>query len=83
LAQLSKRKQVFSITHLAQSAAFADTHIKIFKTSKDQRTFTMAKILTPDEHIEEIARMISGDKITQSALSHAHNLISASRVQRQ
>jgi DNA repair protein RecN (Recombination protein N) len=79
LQDLSKQKQVFSITHLAQVAAFADTHIKIYKDDKDARTFTKAQTLSQDEHIEEIARMISGQQITKAALDHAKNLIENSK----
>ncbi|MDR3256088.1 MAG: DNA repair protein RecN [Endomicrobium sp.] len=74
LAELSKSKQVFSITHLAQVAAFTRTHIKIYKEIKNSRTYTKAKLLTESEHIEEIARMISGEKITKSALELAKDL---------
>ena len=56
-------------------AALAQTHIKIFKETENSRTFTKAKILSQQEHIEEIARMISGEKITKTALEHASNLI--------
>ncbi|MDR2860323.1 MAG: DNA repair protein RecN [Elusimicrobiota bacterium] len=79
LEKLSKQKQVFSITHLAQAAAFADTHIKIYKDVEDSRTFTRAKTLSQEEHIEEIARMISGEQITQSALEHAKSLIQSAK----
>lgn len=75
LFELSSKKQVFSITHLAQVAAFAKTHIKIYKETENLRTFTKAKVLTENEHIEEIARMISGEKITSSAIEHAKDLI--------
>ncbi|GHT69701.1 DNA repair protein RecN [Endomicrobiia bacterium] len=78
LAELSEKKQVFSITHLAQVAAFAKTHIKIYKETKKLRTYTKAKVLSEIEHIEEIARMISGEKITKAALQHAENLVAAS-----
>ncbi|MDR2191776.1 MAG: DNA repair protein RecN [Endomicrobium sp.] len=75
LAQLSNKKQVFLITHLAQSAAFAKTHIKVFKETKNSRVYAKAEILTEKEHIEEIARMVSGQKITKSAIEHAKELI--------
>jgi DNA repair protein RecN (Recombination protein N) len=75
LAELAKSKQIFSITHLAQVAAFAKTHIKIYKEIENSRTYTKAKMLNEEEHIEEIARMISGEKITKSALEHARNLV--------
>jgi len=75
IAELAQKKQVFSITHLAQVAAFAETHIKIYKEIENSRTFTKAKTLSESEHIEEIARMISGENITKSALDHAKSLI--------
>ncbi|MDR3112096.1 MAG: DNA repair protein RecN [Elusimicrobiota bacterium] len=75
LWQLAKSKQVFSITHLAQAAAFAKTHIKIYKETEGARTFSKAKILSQDEHIEEIARMISGEQITKAAIEHAKDLV--------
>ncbi|MDR2709436.1 MAG: DNA repair protein RecN, partial [Elusimicrobiota bacterium] len=71
LAELSRQKQVFSVTHLAQSVAFCDTHIKIFKEIVDGRAISYAKVLTPQESVAEIARMISGQEISDSALSHA------------
>lgn len=78
LRELSTNKQVFSITHLAQVAAFAKTHIKIYKETSDSRTYTKAKLLSENEHAEEIARMISGEKITKAALEHAKDLIKTS-----
>ncbi|AKL97429.1 DNA repair protein RecN [Endomicrobium proavitum] len=75
LKELSKNKQLFAITHLAQVAAFAKTHIKIYKETENERTYTKARILSENEHIEEIARMISGEKITPAAIEHAKQLI--------
>jgi DNA repair protein RecN (Recombination protein N) len=80
LAKLAKRKQVFSITHLAQVASFAKAHVKIYKEIKNSRTYTKAKVLTESEHIEEIARMVSGEKISKTALDHAKNLINNSQA---
>ncbi|MDR1196423.1 MAG: DNA repair protein RecN [Endomicrobium sp.] len=78
LKALAENKQVFSITHLAQVAAFAKTHIKIYKEILDSRTHTKAKTLSEDEHAQEIARMISGEKITKAAIEHAKDLINNS-----
>ncbi|MDR2351071.1 MAG: DNA repair protein RecN [Endomicrobium sp.] len=80
LAELAKRKQVISITHLAQVACFAKTHIKIYKEIEKSRTYTRAKVLKEYEHIEEIARMVSGEKISKTALDHARNLITNSQL---
>jgi DNA repair protein RecN (Recombination protein N) len=78
LFELSTKKQVFAITHLAQVSAFAKTHIKIYKEIEKSRTYTKAIVLNNEEHIEEVARMISGKNITDSALKHAKALISSS-----
>ncbi|MGE4384305.1 MAG: DNA repair protein RecN [Endomicrobiaceae bacterium] len=75
LKNLSKNKQIISISHLAQIASNADTHIKIYKEIKDGRNVTKAKILNSKEHIEEIAKIISGEKITEYAIKHAEELI--------
>jgi DNA repair protein RecN (Recombination protein N) len=80
LAELAKKKQVFSITHLAQVASFGKTHVKIYKEIENSRTYTRAKVLKESEHIEEIARMISGEKISKTALEHAKNLINNSQT---
>ncbi|MDR3307060.1 MAG: DNA repair protein RecN [Endomicrobium sp.] len=80
LAELAKRKQVFSITHLAQVASFAQTHIKIYKEIENLRTYARAKVLKESEHIEEIARMVSGEKISKTALDHARDLIVNSKA---
>lgn len=80
LAELAANKQVLSITHLAQVAAFAKTHIKIFKETVMERTYTKAKVLSENERIEEIARMISGEKISGAAVEHAKNLIKTSSI---
>jgi DNA repair protein RecN (Recombination protein N) len=78
LYELARRKQVFSVTHLPQVAAFAETHIKIYKETENSRTYTKAKMLIELEHIEEIARMISGEKTTKVAMEHAKDLVAAS-----
>ncbi|MDR0723584.1 MAG: DNA repair protein RecN, partial [Endomicrobium sp.] len=78
LFELSGKKQVFAITHLAQVAAFAQTHIKIYKEIEKSRTYTKAVVLNKEEHIKEVARMISGKNITDFALQHAKELISSS-----
>ncbi|MDR3124727.1 MAG: DNA repair protein RecN [Endomicrobium sp.] len=78
LFELSTKKQVFAITHLAQVSAFAQTHIKIYKEIEKSRTYTKAVMLSQEEHIKEVARMISGKNVTDSALEHARDLILSS-----
>jgi DNA repair protein RecN (Recombination protein N) len=82
LFELSTKKQVFAITHLAQVSAFAQTHIKIYKEIEKSRTYTKAVMLSQEEHIKEVARMISGKNITDSALEHARDLILSSSQSR-
>ncbi len=75
LKQISKDKQVISISHLAQIAANAKNHLKIYKETVNNRTTTHAKLLNNTEHIEEVANIISGQTITKNALKHAKELI--------
>lgn len=75
LKKLSANKQIISISHLAQIASNSDNHIKIYKETKNDRNITKAKILNQDEHIEEIAKIISGEKITEHALKHAKEMV--------
>jgi DNA repair protein RecN (Recombination protein N) len=83
LFELSTKKQVFAITHLAQVTAFAQTHIKIYKEIEKSRTYTKAVVLDKEEHIKEVARMISGKNITDFALKHARELILSSNNKEQ
>ena len=75
LKQISKDKQVISISHLAQIASNANNHLKIFKETANNRTTTHAKLLNKQEHIEEVANIISGATITKNAIKHAQELI--------
>jgi len=75
LKQISKDKQVISISHLAQIASNANNHLKIFKETANNRTTTHAKLLNKQEHIEEVANIISGATVTKNAIKHAQELI--------
>ena len=79
LKELSRTHQIFCITHLAQIAAFADTHFYVTKKTDTNRTYTEVKILKNDERINEIARMLSGEKITAVSIEHAKELISETK----
>ena len=79
LKTLSKRQQVVCITHLPQIAAFADQHFVIEKADKDGRTRTSIRRMEEDEREREVARMLSGAKLTETSLEHARNLLSSSR----
>lgn len=75
LKEVSKKHQVFCITHLPQIAAFADKHFFVSKRLTASRTVTEIKELTGDERISEIARMLGGIKITNTTKSHAKEML--------
>jgi DNA repair protein RecN (Recombination protein N) len=75
IKNLSKKAQVICITHLPQIAKFADHHFYIQKNVFEKRTKTSITKLDPQERINEIARMISGEKITQKSLANAKEII--------
>jgi DNA repair protein RecN (Recombination protein N) len=75
LARLSRYHQVICITHLPQIARFGDHHFKIAKHIKNQRTATTIHLLTPDDRIHEIARMMAGDNVTEKTLDHASEMM--------
>ena len=72
---MSKSMQVFAITHLPQIAAKGNQHYKVFKTVSGDTTVSELKLLTNDERIIEIAEMLSGKEISDSALIHAKALL--------
>lgn len=75
LKQTSKGKQVLCVTHSAQIAAFADNHLFIEKKTNEQATFTSVTQLSPADREKEIARIISGDNISDTALLNAREMI--------
>ena len=79
LKALAKGQQVLCITHLPQVAAFADRHYLIAKAETKGRTQTSIRPLTDEERREEIARMLSGSKLTETSLRHAEHLLAESR----
>ena len=75
MKQMSSKMQVFSITHLPQIAAKGDAHYKVFKTDTKETTHTQLKRLDEEERIVEIAQMLGGTTITESAMAHAKQLL--------
>ena len=75
LKKIATEKQVFCITHLPQIAGKAGSHFIVFKTVKDKRTHSSIRQLSEQERVEEIARMSSGEKITETTLKHAREMI--------
>lgn len=72
---MSKGMQVFAITHLPQIASKGEQHYKVFKTTQGETTVSELKLLTKEERVREIAEMLSGKDISDSALNHARALL--------
>jgi DNA repair protein RecN (Recombination protein N) len=75
LKELSHTSQVLCVTHLPQIATFADHHYLIDKRISGGRTYTTVRHITGEERTEEIARMLSGAKVTESSLKHAEQML--------
>ncbi|MCB0413878.1 MAG: DNA repair protein RecN [Bdellovibrionales bacterium] len=75
LKSISQGQQVICITHLPQVARFADSHFLIQKSTQKQKITTEVIPLKEDLRVKEIARLISGEKITKTSLSHAKELL--------
>jgi DNA repair protein RecN (Recombination protein N) len=79
LKALSRGNQVLCVTHLPQIATFADHHYVIEKRVSAQRTKTTVRLITGEERTEEVARMLSGAKLTDTSRKHAEQMLKASR----
>ena len=76
MRQLGKHRQVLAVTHLAQVAACADSHLCVTKTSSADGAISQVQQLEKVEREHEIARMLGGASVTQVALAHAREMIS-------
>ena len=72
---MSDNMQVFSITHLSQIASKGSAHFKVYKEDVSGKTRSDLKQLSPDERVNEIAEMIGGKNLTDSAINHAKELL--------
>jgi DNA repair protein RecN (Recombination protein N) len=79
LKSLSRGQQVLCVTHLPQIAAFADQHFLIDKRESDGRTRIKVSLLDDQARTQEVARMVSGAKVTETSLQHAAQMIAGSR----
>ncbi len=75
MLEMSRNMQVISITHLPQIAAKGQTHYKVQKTTQNNETATELFELSPQDRLNEIAQMISGAQISETAISHAKSLL--------
>ena len=73
--QMSLSMQVFSITHLPQIAVKGKSHFKVFKKDIGKTTVTSLKKLSKDERLVEIAQMLGGEQVSDSAIAHAQQLL--------
>ena len=80
LKELSRAQQVLCVTHLPQIAAFADHHFLVEKQERQGKTKTSVRLLKEEERTPEVARMISGAKVTETSLLHAEQMLKTSRV---
>jgi DNA repair protein RecN (Recombination protein N) len=75
MKEMSQDMQIFAITHLPQIAAKGDAHFKVFKSTVGDDTQSELKLLSGEERIVEIAQMLSGTVVSDSALNHAKALL--------
>ena len=75
MQEMGSRMQIFTITHLPQIAAKGESHFKVFKTEMDNSTTTNLIKLNNQDRIVEIAKMLEGDNISNSAVAHAKQLL--------
>ncbi|MEI0604814.1 DNA repair protein RecN [Brachyspira alvinipulli] len=75
IASLSKRKQVLSVTHLAQIAIYANNHFKVTKNEGEDIVTSTIEELDDSMRVKEIARMITGKEITEASIKHAEELL--------
>ena len=77
LSGMGKYMQVVNITHLPQVASRGTIHYHVYKDETGDSTITRIKLLTPEERIREVARLLSGSEVTETAIRNAKELIKA------
>jgi DNA repair protein RecN (Recombination protein N) len=77
LAGMGKYMQVINITHLPQVASRGTKHYHVYKEDNEDSTITRIKLLTEGERILEVARLLSGSEVTETAVKNAKELIKA------
>ncbi len=79
LQRLATHGQILAVTHLPQVASHADRHFLVEKRVRQGRTFAEVRLLTEEERIEELARMLGGARVTASSRAHAAELLAGAR----
>ena len=82
LARLGHEHQVLVVTHLPQVAAFADAQVRVAKQSDDSSTVSSASVLSDDERVVELSRMLSGQPDSDAARTHAAELLASAAGER-
>jgi DNA repair protein RecN (Recombination protein N) len=77
LSAMGKYMQVINITHLPQVASRGSRHFHVYKDDTDNSTFTRVKLLSHEERIMEVARLLSGSEVTETAIKNARELLKA------
>lgn len=77
LEQIAGHYQVLAISHLPQLAGRAAQHYRIEKVARDDRTYTQVRLLSADDRVTEVARMLAGEEIGESALANARELLAS------
>jgi DNA repair protein RecN (Recombination protein N) len=74
---MGKYMQVINITHLPQVASRGNKHYHVYKDDTDDSTFTRVKLLSAEERILEVARLLSGSEVTETSMKNARELLKA------
>jgi len=77
LSDMGKHMQVVNITHLPQVASRGTSHFHVYKEDSGDSTITRIKLLSPVERVQEVARLLSGSEVTETAVRNARELIKA------
>lgn len=77
LRKMGENMQLIAITHLPQVAARAEHHFKVEKFEANNKTVSVVRELSEEEHVEEVARLMSGEKISEEALLNARSLMNS------
>jgi DNA repair protein RecN (Recombination protein N) len=75
MLEMSSKMQIIAITHLPQVAAKGNQQLNVYKQNSTSSTTTMVKQLNKQERIDEISKMLAGDLISESAVTHAKELL--------
>ena len=75
IREMAEHMQVINITHLPQIAAKGQHHYLVYKKDTKEATHTYIRLLTPEERITEIAKMISGEEVTSASYQNARELL--------